>query len=154
MVRNWTFTLFFCMSELWGDVCLGLLFWGLANDTTTLADAPTLYPLFGLGANVAQALAGSVLKVGRSMRSPAEDECWVGRDHTHGFFNGKIHVGSCQELGLQAVGPRMLLTALILQCDCLGLVDMKARSASIARLLNHARGTCIDDPTPSAPPPA
>jgi ATP/ADP translocase len=63
MFRNWTFTLFFCMSELWGDVCLGLLFWGLANDTTTLADAPTLYPLFGLGANVAQALAGSVLKV-------------------------------------------------------------------------------------------
>lgn len=63
MIRNWTFTLFFCMSELWGDVCLGLLFWGLANDTTNLADAPTLYPLFGLGANVAQALAGFVLKV-------------------------------------------------------------------------------------------
>lgn len=63
MVRNWTFTLFFCMSELWGDVVLGLLFWGLANDTTTLADAPTLYPLFGLGANIAQALAGSVLKL-------------------------------------------------------------------------------------------
>jgi hypothetical protein len=65
MIRNWTFTAFFCMSELWGDVCLGLLFWGLANDTTSLADAPTLYPLFGLGANVAQALAGFVLKVGR-----------------------------------------------------------------------------------------
>ncbi len=111
MIRNWTFTLFFvrfmglqelpllflirclstclqCMSELWGDVCLGLLFWcgvqfskrsstfadcyvcflllehrGLANDTTTLSDAHTLYPLFGLGANVAQSLAGIVLKV-------------------------------------------------------------------------------------------
>jgi AAA family ATP:ADP antiporter len=63
MARNWTFTLFFCVSELWGDVCLGLLFWGLANDTTNMADAPTLYPLFGLGANVAQALAGTTLKV-------------------------------------------------------------------------------------------
>ncbi|GIL43656.1 hypothetical protein Vafri_1319 [Volvox africanus] len=62
MIRNWTFTLFFCISELWGDVCLGLLFWGLANETTSLTDAPTLYPLFGLGANVAQALAGFVLK--------------------------------------------------------------------------------------------
>eukprot|EP00798_Chlamydomonas_sp_ICE-L_P015733 gene15733-21855_t len=62
MCRNWTYTLFFCMSELWGDVCLGLLFWGLANDTTTVADAPMLYPLFGLGANIAQALAGFVLK--------------------------------------------------------------------------------------------
>ncbi|GAX74906.1 hypothetical protein CEUSTIGMA_g2352.t1 [Chlamydomonas eustigma] len=62
MFRNWTFTLFFCMSELWGDVCLGLLFWGLANDTTSLSDAHTLYPLFGLGANIAQSLAGLALK--------------------------------------------------------------------------------------------
>lgn len=63
MLRNWTFTLFFCMSELWGDVCMGLLFWGLANEITSLSDAATLYPLFGLGANLAQALAGVVLKV-------------------------------------------------------------------------------------------
>lgn len=63
MLRNWTYTLFFCMSELWGDVCMGLLFWGLANETTHLTDAPTLYPLFGLGANLAQAMAGLVLKV-------------------------------------------------------------------------------------------
>ncbi|KAF5839782.1 TLC ATP/ADP transporter-domain-containing protein, partial [Dunaliella salina] len=62
MIRNWTFTLFFCISELWGDVCLGLLFWGLANDITSLTDAGLMYPLFGLGANLAQALAGSVLK--------------------------------------------------------------------------------------------
>lgn len=54
MIRNWTFTLFFCMSELWGDVCLGLLFWGLANDTTSISEAPVMYPLFGLGANLAQ----------------------------------------------------------------------------------------------------
>ncbi len=27
MLRNWSFTLFFCASELWGDVCMGLLFW-------------------------------------------------------------------------------------------------------------------------------
>ncbi|WIA39919.1 hypothetical protein OEZ86_013359 [Tetradesmus obliquus] len=62
MLRNWTFTLFFCMAELWGDVCMGLLFWGLANEITNLSDAATLYPLFGLGANLAQALAGLVLK--------------------------------------------------------------------------------------------
>ena len=27
MVRNWMFTLFYCTSELWGDVVLSLLFW-------------------------------------------------------------------------------------------------------------------------------
>lgn len=52
MVRNWLFTSFYCSSELWGDVVLSLLFWGLANETTTMEEAPTLYPLFGVGANV------------------------------------------------------------------------------------------------------
>jgi AAA family ATP:ADP antiporter len=55
MIRNWLFTLFYCMSELWGDVVLSLLFWGLANETTALKDASLLYPLFGIGANIGQA---------------------------------------------------------------------------------------------------
>lgn len=54
MVRNWLFTIFYCMSELWGDVVLSLLFWGLANETTALHDASLLYPLFGIGANIGQ----------------------------------------------------------------------------------------------------
>jgi ATP/ADP translocase len=52
MVRNWMFTLFYCSAELWGDVVLSLLFWGLANEMTTIEEAPGLYPLFGVGANV------------------------------------------------------------------------------------------------------
>ena len=32
MFRNWTFSLFYIMSELWGSVALSLLFWGFAND--------------------------------------------------------------------------------------------------------------------------
>jgi AAA family ATP:ADP antiporter len=47
----------------------------LANEITNLSDAATLYPLFGLGANLAQALAGMVLKVhltcGNTCRSGA-----------------------------------------------------------------------------------
>ncbi len=46
------FTGFYCSAELWGDVVLSLLFWGLANEMTTIEEAPTLYPLFGIGANV------------------------------------------------------------------------------------------------------
>ena len=61
MVRNWLFTLFYCASELWGDVVLSLLFWGLANETTSIEDAPLLYPLFGVGANLAQTMAGESL---------------------------------------------------------------------------------------------
>lgn len=61
MVRNWSFTLFYCSAELWGDVVLSLLFWGLANETTALDEAPALYPMFGLGANVGQAVSGKAL---------------------------------------------------------------------------------------------
>lgn len=63
MIRNWTFTLFYCTAELWGDVVLSLLFWGLANETTSIEDAPLLYPLFGVGANLAQTVAGRFLRL-------------------------------------------------------------------------------------------
>ena len=54
VLRNWTFSIFYCASEMWGDVGLSLLFWSLANETTSISDATVLYPLFGIGANVAQ----------------------------------------------------------------------------------------------------
>jgi len=61
MVQNWTFTLFYIAAELWGDVGLSLLFWGLANEITTHDEAPVIYPLFGVGANIAQVIAGQFL---------------------------------------------------------------------------------------------
>lgn len=63
MIRNWLFTVFYCVSELWGDILLSLLFWGLANETTSIEDAPILYPLFGIGANIAQTCAGRSLRL-------------------------------------------------------------------------------------------
>ena len=62
VVHQWTFTLFYVLSELWGDVILSLNFWVLANETTDHKDAIVLYPLFGLGANVAQFVSGQILR--------------------------------------------------------------------------------------------
>ena len=62
MIHQWTFTIFYVMSELWGDVILSLNFWVLANETTRTEDAIVLYPLFGIGANVAQLVAGQTLR--------------------------------------------------------------------------------------------
>lgn len=62
VISNWSYSLFYCAAELWGDVCLSLLFWSLANEMTSLKDAAVIYPLFGIGANVAQVCAGQVLK--------------------------------------------------------------------------------------------
>ena len=52
VVNNWTLSLFYVFSELWGDVVLSLLFWGLANETTRLHEAGIIYPLLGKAVQV------------------------------------------------------------------------------------------------------
>ena len=36
--RNWTYSLFYVMAELWGSVGISLLFWGFANDITRVSE--------------------------------------------------------------------------------------------------------------------
>lgn len=58
MVRYWSFTSFYVMSELWGTIILFLLFWGFANQVTRLSEAKRFYGLFGIGANLSGVAAG------------------------------------------------------------------------------------------------
>ncbi|NGX31536.1 MAG: ADP,ATP carrier protein 1 [Chlamydiae bacterium] len=58
MFRNWTYTLFYVMCELWGSIMLQLLFWGFANDVITVKEAKRFYGLFGVGANFSGIFAG------------------------------------------------------------------------------------------------
>ena len=60
IIRNWTFAVFYTMAELWGSVVVSLLFWGFANEVTSVKEAKKYYPLFGLGANVALIFSGQV----------------------------------------------------------------------------------------------
>ena len=69
MFRNWTFTLFYVMSELWGSIMLQLLFWGFANDVTNVKDAKRFYGLFGIGANFSGIFAGQASMYLSSMAS-------------------------------------------------------------------------------------
>lgn len=61
ILRNWTYSIFYIMSELWGSVCLSLLFWGFANDITKISESKRFYNLFGLGANFSLILAGTFI---------------------------------------------------------------------------------------------
>jgi len=63
MIRNWTFSVFYCLSELWGDMGITLLFWSFANEITSSKQAHIVYPMMGVGANVAQTLGGIVLRL-------------------------------------------------------------------------------------------
>lgn len=69
IVRNWSFAVFYVMAEMWGSVVASLLFWGLANEVTTVEEAKKYYPLFGLGANVALIFSGQYVKFVSQMRA-------------------------------------------------------------------------------------
>lgn len=58
--RNWTFTLFYVMAELWGTAILSLLFWGFANEVTTVKEARRYYGVLMIGANIAGIFSGQV----------------------------------------------------------------------------------------------
>ncbi|GAB4189433.1 MAG: NTP/NDP exchange transporter Npt1 [Simkaniaceae bacterium] len=56
--RNWTFTLFYVMSELWGTAIMTVLFWGFANEVTSVEEAKRYYGILGVGANLSTIVAG------------------------------------------------------------------------------------------------
>lgn len=62
IIRNWTYALFYIMSELWGSMAMSLLFWGFANDTTRISESKRFYAMFGLGANAAMLPSGELIK--------------------------------------------------------------------------------------------
>ncbi len=77
-IRNWTYTLFYILAELWGSVVLSLLFWGFANDTTKISEAKRFYALFGIGANIALLVSGpTIMRVSNIRKSlPAGVDPW------------------------------------------------------------------------------
>ena len=58
--RNWTFTLFYVMCELWGTAIMSVLFWGFANDVTKVGEAKRYYGLLMIAANSSSILSGQM----------------------------------------------------------------------------------------------
>ena len=61
LIANWSYSLFYIFSELWGTVGLSVLFWQFANDITKIPEAKRFYPLFGLIGNVGLLCSGYML---------------------------------------------------------------------------------------------
>lgn len=76
--RNWTFALFYVMSELWGSVALSLVLWGFVNDITRVSEAKRFYTMLGLGANVALLISGPLITYFANVREklPPEVDAW------------------------------------------------------------------------------
>lgn len=56
--RNWTFTLFYIMSEMWSTIIMTILAWGFTNDVTSVHDAKRYYGLLGISINLSGIFAG------------------------------------------------------------------------------------------------
>jgi len=98
IIKNWTFALFYTLAELWGSVVVSLLFWGFANEVTTVDEAKKYYPLFGLGANVALIFSGQYVRFVSDIRAklpPGVDGWAVSLKYLMSMiaFGGSIIVG-------------------------------------------------------------
>jgi ATP:ADP antiporter, AAA family len=62
IIRNWTFTTFYVMAEMWSTMIMTVLFWGFANDVTSVKDAKRFYGLIGVGTNLSGVAAAFLVK--------------------------------------------------------------------------------------------
>ncbi len=58
MIEYWSFTLFYIIAELWSNIVLSILTWGLINEITNLKEAPRFYAVLSVASNVAAIFAG------------------------------------------------------------------------------------------------
>jgi AAA family ATP:ADP antiporter len=61
VVGNWSFSVFYILSELWGSVVLSMLFWQFANQITKVNEAKRFYGLFGMLGNIGLIIAGPTI---------------------------------------------------------------------------------------------
>lgn len=58
MYRNWTYTIFYVVCELWGSMVLSVLFWSFANEITKITEARRFYSMLGVVSSFASIIAG------------------------------------------------------------------------------------------------
>lgn len=60
LVRNWTFTTFYVIAELWAVMVLTVLYWGYVNEVSGVNQAKRTYGILNIGSNVAPILGGGL----------------------------------------------------------------------------------------------
>lgn len=60
LVRNWSFTSFYIVSELWATLLLAVIYWGFVNDVTCVGEAKRTYGILNIGSNIAPIVGGGL----------------------------------------------------------------------------------------------
>lgn len=61
-LTNWSYTLFYIFSEIWGTIAISSLFWQFANQVTKKSEVKRFYGLYALLANIGVILSGGLLE--------------------------------------------------------------------------------------------
>lgn len=98
VIGNWSFSLFYILSELWGSVVLSMLFWQFANQITKVEEAKRFYGLFGMIGNFGLVLSGSLILLGTNIAKSAASnvDIWG--------YNLKIQMSMVFLAGLLVIG--------------------------------------------------
>ncbi len=86
MFRNWSFTLFYAICEIWGSLVLGVLFWGFANEVTKMTEARRFYSMLGVIASSAAIIAGFIANL------LTDDQSW---EQTLNILISAVIVSGC-----------------------------------------------------------
>jgi len=78
LFKNWTYALFYIMSELWGSMGISLLFWQFANSITSTDEAKRFYPRFTQLGNLSLIVSGYAVLYFSNLRLslPAHIDSW------------------------------------------------------------------------------
>lgn len=132
MYRNWTFTAFYVMSELWGNIVLFVLFWGFANQIMQLGEAKRFYGILGIGANLSGIFAGQISVIlYRKELDPTIPFGQTGWDQTMIMLVGLVLVTGVLALGLFFLMNRFVLT------------DPRFARASQASAIESKKPSCL-----------
>lgn len=63
IIRHWPLSLFYVLGEMWSAIVLSMLFWGFANEVTSIEEAKRFYAIFALGANSSGIFSGQCAKL-------------------------------------------------------------------------------------------
>jgi AAA family ATP:ADP antiporter len=100
LAGNWSYVLFYSLSELWPNVFYVLMFWQIANDITNSSEAKRFYTLFSLFGN------SSLILVGVLMMSLASENSVL----------TKLFTTSDNKIILTQVAISMLAISSVLSC--------------------------------------
>lgn len=108
-LRNWTYSVFYILAELWGSAVLSLMFWGFANEIMRVTEAKRFYNLLGFGANVALLCSGPAIVYFSDIRKtlPADVDAW---QVSLNYLMGSVILAGLAIIGLYWWMQRNVLT--------------------------------------------